>query len=175
MNWDALSAIAEVIGVIAIVISLVYLAVQVKGNTEQIERAAQANRTQNWQAVTENFNVWRQMLAMPGNADIWIRGINDLDGLSRDEKIVFNNLANSVFWSGWFMYHIQRSEGLMGDVNVNAYRDMFRHPGLRKWIASSRQAQLGDDYGEFLDRVKESVGSERLKEGEASSYSQGEY
>ena len=175
MNWDAISAVAEVVGVIAVVISLVYLAVQVKGNTQQIERAAQANRTQNWQAVTENFNVWRQMLAMPDNAEIWIRGINDLVDLNRDEKILFNNIANSVFWSGWFMYQIQRNEGLMGDVNANAYRDLFRHPGLREWIASSKQAQLNDDYGEFLERVKKSVGPDRLKPGEASSYSQGEY
>ena len=175
MSWEAVSAIAEVVGVIAVVISLVYLAVQVKGNTQQIERAAQANRTQNWQAVTENFNVWRQMLAMPGNAEIWIKGINSLDDLSRKERLQFNNLANSVFWSGWFMFHIQQSEGLMGDVNANAYRDMFRHPGLRDWIESSKQAQSGDEYCEFLERVKESVGTDRLEPGQASSYSQGEY
>ena len=175
MNWNAVSAIAEVVGLIAVVISLVYLAIQVKGNTQQLERAAQANRTQNWQAVADNFNIWRQMLAMPGNADIWIRGINDLSDLNHKERVQFNNMANSVFWSGWFMYHIQRNEGLMGDVNANAYRDLFRHPGLREWIAASKEAQLGDDYNDFLDRVKESVGSERIKPGEASSYSQGEY
>lgn len=175
MNWDAVSALAEVVGLIAVVISLVYLAIQVKGNTQQIERAAQANRTQNWQAVSENYNIWRQMVAMPGNADIWIRGINDLSNLNRNERIQFNNMANSVLWSGWFMYHIQQNEGLMGDVNANAYRDLFRHPGLREWIAASKEAQVQDEYSDFLDRVKESVGSERIKPGEASSYSQGEY
>ena len=175
MNWEAVSAIAEVVGVTAVVISLIYLAIQVKGNTGQLERSAQANRTQNWQAVCENFNAWRQMLAMPGNAEIWIRGINDLSDLRREERMAFNNMANCMFWAGWFMYHIQRSEGLMSDVNANAYRDLYRHPGLRSWIEVSRAAQLKDDYSDFLDAVKESVGSERLNPGEASSYSQGEY
>ena len=83
MNWEAVSAIAEVTGVIAVVISLFYLAVHVKGNTHQLDRSAQANRTQNYQSVNENFNVWRQILAISGVGDIWIRGINDLDDFDR--------------------------------------------------------------------------------------------
>jgi hypothetical protein len=175
LNWEAISAIAEVVGVIAVVISLIYLAVQVKGNTHQLEQSEQANRTQNLQAVCDNYNEWRQMLAVPGNGDIWIRGINDLNGLDHNERVIFNNLANCMFWAGWFMYKIQRHEGLMGDVNANVYRDLFRHPGLRQWIKVGRRTQLADDYGEFLDEVQESVGSDRLKFGEPSSYSQGEY
>lgn len=63
----------------------------------------------------------------------------------------------------------------MGDVNSNVYRGLFRHPGLREWFAVSKRIQLADDYGEFLDRVGESVGSEKLKLDEPSSYTQGEY
>ena len=36
MNWDAITAIAEVIGVIAVVISLVYVGMQVRQNTLQL-------------------------------------------------------------------------------------------------------------------------------------------
>jgi len=176
MNWEAISAIAEVVGGIAVVVSLIYLAVQIRGNTAQLERTTQANRTQNTQAVVENFNFWRQLLAVPGNADIWVRGINNLSDLSTDERLLFNNIAGSLFWSGWFMYQIQRNEGLMGDVNANAFRDLFRHPGLREWIESTIEVQLDDeDYASFLNKVQESVGSERLGPGEASSYSQGAY
>jgi len=176
MNWDAVSAIAEVVGVIAVVISIIYLAIQVKGNSHQIERATQANRTHSHQSVVENYNVWRQMLAMPGNGDIWIRGINSSNDLSRDERILFNNIANSVFWSGWFMYRMQRNEGLMGNVNANAYRDLFRHPGLREWVNVNQKAQLSDDdFSQFLDRVRESVGTDMLEPGMPSSNAQGEY
>jgi hypothetical protein len=176
MNWDAVSAIADVVGVAAVVISIFYLAVQVKANTHQIDRATQANRTQTQQSVVENFNVWRQMLAMPGNGDIWIRGINNPSDLSRDERITFNNLAGSVFWSAWFMYQMQRNEGLMGDVNLNAFRDLFRHSGLREWIDVNQKSQLSDDdFSQFLDRVRESVGTDMLDPGQPSSFTQGEY
>ena len=175
MDWTVISAIAEVVAAIAVVVSLIYLAIQVKGNTSQVERAAQANRTQNWQAVVENYNVWRQMVLMPGHDEIWIRGINDLSDLSREERVKFNKMAGSVVWSGWFMYQIQRNEGLMADANANVFRDLYRHPGLREWVDYHRKHQFFDDFGAFLDQVRESVGSDMLKTGEGSSYTEGEY
>lgn len=44
MNWDAIAAIAEVIGVIAIIASLIYVAIQVRQNTA-ITRANIINET----------------------------------------------------------------------------------------------------------------------------------
>ncbi len=34
MNWDAISAIGEIVGAVAIVITLIYLAVQIQQNTK---------------------------------------------------------------------------------------------------------------------------------------------
>jgi hypothetical protein len=34
MNWDAISTIAEVVGAAAVVVSLIYLAVQIQQNTK---------------------------------------------------------------------------------------------------------------------------------------------
>lgn len=38
MNWDAVSAIAEILGVLAVVISLVYVGFQVRQNTMQLRQ-----------------------------------------------------------------------------------------------------------------------------------------
>ncbi|MFT4562959.1 MAG: hypothetical protein ACI9BW_002710 [Gammaproteobacteria bacterium] len=37
MNWDALGAISELVGALAVVATLVYLAIQIRQNTKQIE------------------------------------------------------------------------------------------------------------------------------------------
>lgn len=37
MNWDAIGAIGEVVGALAVVISLVYLALQIRQNSRQVE------------------------------------------------------------------------------------------------------------------------------------------
>lgn len=44
MNWDAIGAMAEVIGVVAIIASLIYVAIQIRQNT-QITRANIINET----------------------------------------------------------------------------------------------------------------------------------
>ena len=41
MNWSALSAVAELLGAVAVVAFLLYLAVQVRQNTRQARLAAQ--------------------------------------------------------------------------------------------------------------------------------------
>jgi len=40
MNWEALGAIAELVGAAAVVITLVYLSIQMKTNTSAINRAS---------------------------------------------------------------------------------------------------------------------------------------
>ena len=40
MNWDAIGSIAEVIGALAVLITLAYLAVQVRQNSTQLREAA---------------------------------------------------------------------------------------------------------------------------------------
>ena len=55
MNWLAITAVAEVIGVLVVVGSLVYLAVQVKQSNET-SRAATASH------VSERFGAWLESI-----------------------------------------------------------------------------------------------------------------
>lgn len=56
LNWEAIGVIVEMVTPLTIVITLVYVVVQIRVNSHQIERTIQAIRTQNWQSVCENFN-----------------------------------------------------------------------------------------------------------------------
>ena len=42
MDWGAISAVAEVVAAVAVVVSLIYLAVQIRGNSDLLERTIQA-------------------------------------------------------------------------------------------------------------------------------------
>ena len=66
------------------------------------------------------------------------------------------------------MYQLQRNEGLIADVNSRLYQDLFKHPGFRDWLLDHRRYH-SDDFGNFLDKVCESVGTERYQPGESSS------
>jgi NAD/NADP transhydrogenase alpha subunit len=48
MNWDAISSVAEIIGAIAVVVSLIYLASQVKQSNTQARGEAHSNWLTTW-------------------------------------------------------------------------------------------------------------------------------
>jgi hypothetical protein len=174
MDWDAIGAIAEMVAAVAVVVSLIYIAVQVKGNSELLERTIQSNRTQNTQAVIHNFDSWRKMILETGSADLWFRGINDLGGLDQTEKINFSLIASTLIWSCWSFFQLQKNEGLIADLNEHLWQDLFKHPGYREWLLVHRRYH-SDDFGEFLDRVCEVVGDDRYEPGQSSSLIDGQH
>lgn len=83
MNWEAVGAIGEVVGAITVLVTLVYLAVQVKRNTLALKSAAA-------QAVHENFANWYSSAQSDSKLlDISTKGIRDYSSLSESEKAQF--------------------------------------------------------------------------------------
>ena len=174
INWEIVGVITEIVGTITIIVTLIYILIQIRLNSNQLDATIQLTRTQNWQSVAENFNTWREMVLASDNAEIWINGLNHLDKLNRDERIKFNMIAGSFIWTCWFLFQLQQNEGLLPDANNSIYRDLYKHEGYRAWLLINKKLHT-DDFGDFLDKVKESVGAERYKIGEASSLTAGIY
>jgi hypothetical protein len=83
MNWDAIGAIAELLGAIGVIASLVYLATQIRQGREQV-RAATAQQYQS--QATSTAQAWAQD---PASARLVRRGIEDVDQLDEDESFRF--------------------------------------------------------------------------------------
>jgi len=86
MNWELAASIAEVVGAVAVVVSLVYLAIQIRSNT----RAAKANAYQlAIQAEMETAVVFTD------HADAWdkvMRGAGLAEGAEKRTGILLYNL-----------------------------------------------------------------------------------
>lgn len=135
MNWDAISAIAESIGAIAVLITLVYLTIQVRVGNKQRELEALRH---NW----DGLNRFCELLSeSPEKASIVLRGRASLDDLSPEERFVFKflhlRILNTI--ELWYMqlmetspagdYRDQQIENLEG---VIAY--VFNYAGaLEVW------------------------------------------
>src|SRR5947209_16075164 len=87
MSWEAINAIAQLISSIGVVVSLCYLAVQVRYNTRLTRLAAQDAATTALREVTRPFaeNVELGLL--------WRRGLENLQALSPDEKARFFHVS----------------------------------------------------------------------------------
>lgn len=82
-----LGNIGEFVGAVGVVVSLVYLAVQIRQNT----KATRANSVQD---LTENINKAAEKLIEPENAELYLRGIRSYATLTPEEKLRFGQLIN---------------------------------------------------------------------------------
>lgn len=94
MNWSALQAIAELGGAVAVVVSLVYLAAQVRQNTIQVREQVRSHHLDSLAAVAQKFASWRLTIAEDADiASVWQRGNADLGQLNAADRLRFDYLA----------------------------------------------------------------------------------
>lgn len=89
MNWDAIGAVGEIIGALAVIVTLLYLARQVRQNT-----AAVAATT--YDSLLNSFaSVNALVISDPAVADLFDRGNRDPASLSDAEAIRYGFLLRS--------------------------------------------------------------------------------
>ena len=91
MNWEAIGSVAEALGALGVIVTLVYLSTQVRSNTAAI-RAGTA------QQVTNRASEISQSLALdPSATELRFRGLVDPDSLSDEEQRRFYALMLAIF------------------------------------------------------------------------------
>jgi hypothetical protein len=159
VNWEAIGAIAEVLGAAGVIITLAYLAVQIRQNSHQLARSMQATRVAADDAVARGFDQWRQLLISDEKvSEIYVRGLENLSDLDPTERLRFNQLLTTFIWIAW---QVWRSEDLISDANKQMLRHLMRHRGGREWYASHRTF-LPDEFLAVLDGVVEELDAEGL-------------
>ena len=99
MNWDALGAIAELLGAIAVFLTLAYLTVQVRQNSKALELQNKFSAAQIMQARTDTLT---QVIATSSSAEnlaalqkiAQITGPESLGDISREEQFRLTQLLN---------------------------------------------------------------------------------
>src|SRR5262245_24905482 len=101
VNWEAISAIGQVVGALAVVISLIYVASEVRRNTNATHLAAM-------RSMHDAFNRWIQQLGQyPDLAELYARGMDDFESLEGTESTRFTVLMHGAFRILEEIYHLQ--------------------------------------------------------------------
>ena len=82
MNWEAVGAMAESIGAAGVIVSLIYLALQVRQNTKQV-------RLSRFQEASSTLQDGFAPIYHPGNPQIWYKGHHRPDELDEQEAHTF--------------------------------------------------------------------------------------
>lgn len=169
MNWDAIGAVGEILGAVGVIITLAYLAVQVRQNSIQLERGIEATRIAADDAVARGFDGWRELLISDESvSSIYLRGMEDVDTLDASGRLRFNLLLSTFTWTAWQLW---RAESHVGASNAEVLRHLLRHPGGRRWYLENR-AFMPTDFRTAVDRVLENLelgGVPFLERSDASS------
>ena len=91
MNWNVAVAVAEIVGAIAVVVTLLYVARELRQNSRSLEVTALRDTTSNWHA-------WSNMLATSSDlAEIVARGNRDPAELSEGDALRYGAFVQSFF------------------------------------------------------------------------------
>ncbi|MEM9208611.1 MAG: hypothetical protein AAGA61_05160 [Pseudomonadota bacterium] len=136
-EWGALG---EVVGGIAVLVSLVYLAYQIRQNTRQIELNIQATKLASLDKTVESGNRVREMLAADADvARIFRTGMASYNSLEANDRFRANMLFRVVFAEIQANYIRNKSLELGEDHYRGsiAFMDgLLENPGVREWLTS---------------------------------------
>ena len=148
MNWDAIGAIAELIASVVVVITLIFLVVQLKHNSVMIKNATA-------QHASETMgNFLGQLIGNPDIYTLYITGLSDYDSLKAEEKGRFHMLCLQAFRDVDTQYQHYVTGGVEREHWESILRSLdvvFRTPGGRKsWDYQKRL--VTDSFREEIDR-----------------------
>ena len=91
MNWEAIAAIGEVVGAVAVVVTLLFVARDIRQNSKSLAMAALRDTTAQW-------NQWSDMIASSSDlAHIVEKGNESYSSLSGSEKLRYGAYVQSFF------------------------------------------------------------------------------
>ncbi len=147
MNWDTITGGAEVLGALAVLITLVYLSRQIRQNTEEI-------RSANYHGVTDSFNEIN--LAVAGDADlarVFRLGNEAYEKLSEEEQYQFGFFMHATF-RVLDVIKFQSQHGT-GDMTLWEYEKktldtLLAAPGVRTWWRN-RPYNFSEDFVTYVE------------------------
>ena len=148
MNWDAIGAIAELVGAVGVVASLLYVATQVHNSNR-------ASAVQAKLETTRLLNEFNDLLIQnPELNNLMLQGRRDIGSLSRDEYLQFSSMSLKAFWffsAGYFQFR-QRTLTESDWFELRAVLHYWlRSPGCQDWWHKLGRSMFGAEFVAFVE------------------------
>jgi hypothetical protein len=148
MNWEAVAAIAEAVGALAVFVSLVYLAYQIRQNTASIKASSYDS------FVSHTSSLAALLLSNEDLGRAWGRGLAKPDELNPTDRQRFHSLMLR-FYRQLESAHRQSASGLIEPDLFGVWwqeaLQYAREPGAAAWWRANRQF-FTTTFREFANR-----------------------
>ncbi len=146
MDLDTLAKLGEFVGGFFVVVSLVYLAHQVRQNTKSL-------KTENYARVLDRMSTLQSRLSSDRELNRLVTTGAELPGsLSASDRVRFAWALYELFGAAEFMYHQARQDALPEEVWARWEASLawwLSHPGIRAWW-DAKPAPLASDFQAFV-------------------------
>ena len=151
MTLSELGALGELIGGVAVVVSLVYLAIQIRDST----KAARASRAQ--AVLSESQAFLRVIAADTPSARVFRLGLADSGELSEDERVQFTAQLMMMFrnFENMFVqFQLRDRDDLAWQSGVASMERFVGFPGSQKFW-SDRSDAYTPEFRKAVDSIRE--------------------
>ena len=157
MDINTLAAWGEFIGGIAVVVSLVYLASQIRQNSRLLQVSATAA------LGDQEIEFSKLMIGDPELSRIFEDGAADRDSLSEAERRKFDaflRMTVGTFQRNFFVEQDGALKASLWEAEIRGTTYVLRQPGSRRWWAEWRFT-FGDEFADWVDGL--------IREGETAA------
>jgi hypothetical protein len=148
VNWDAISAVAEIAGAVVVVASLIYVGRQLGQNTAMMRVSAASEQ------LERDYELVLPLIESHEFAEVWLNGDHQLDELDEADKqrlLFFERRAITL----WNHHYELRSQELMPDANWYNQNWMIQKIGRRQSLREAWRLFRGGyetPFQEYVDK-----------------------
>lgn len=135
MNWNFISVVAETVASVTVIISLIYLAIQVRLQAKEYRMMVTNSLTQQWGEALQTFAVHEDLYK------IWMAGLQDFHALNAVERGRFSSILmnlTQIFESLHLHYQDGKVDPALWEAFHTRLCDVFAAPGVQQWWVMRR-------------------------------------
>jgi len=136
MNWEAIGAVGELVGSVAVVASLVYVAAQLRQHTAMMRTLASQERVQ------RDFDIAAALIENRDVAEIWVKGRSDFASLNEvdQQRLIWFERRAIIHWNNMFEL---RNRGQLPEADWNELVWLIRGLGRNQGLLATWQIFRG--------------------------------
>ena len=149
LSLSEMASVAEVVGAVAIVISLVYVGIQVNDSTRAV-RSASANDAA---ALAQTW--YLEVGSDPVASTIILEGLTNPESLSREDMVQYIYMFHSILLAlqnSWYLASEGTLDVELRDTVTNTILGIREQPGMALYW-SQRRALFKPDFQDYVDEL----------------------
>lgn len=161
MSWQDLGSIGELVSAVAVIVSLIYLAFQIRQNTRQIDQNTMAAQAAAFDSsISHTFMARQAIIENEDLARIYLEGSNDPEALSDHDLLRYRLLLHNILWSLWNMHSQAQIGELASETSSAQLATLERIVSTKgfRWFWNNYSEEFGVSFRRIVAELEARLG-----------------